>query len=587
MSKDVPYSLSELSDDTGAFKLGLTINAYNTINEKGQTIFCAEAHQSMLDTHSTLREKNQYILEAKLQLIINQWIRFWNKRNALQDLKKTIQEQNQDRENLLRNSLTVTHRARLDILKNKLAFEDTDTFEKLKKKLDNIPVPIEPSSGYMPPRPFYHEPEITLSQSVLFQKSKIINRYQRSYEKKLNTWEKICEKYEKNLEISKIKYIEELKAYEEEKKGIEQEIEEKRQLFLQEIVSRNEQVELLELNYQGRQKDAVEAYFDLVLMQSDYPDYFPRNTELEYQKGSYTLIINYQLPGPDLIGREKGVDYEIEPYKENIHFYTEEEFNKIYNDIVYKILLRINHEIYEADTASVLNAIQLNGLVKTLNMANGQDENICIATIRTTRTEFEKVNLYKIDPQLCFRYLNGIADREMKNLNPIPNSQPFMRNREMLDPKRGIPEPMNRQTGLTNLSMEDFEHTLLEIFEKEFRMKPGEMKLMQDSPEGVFEFYGIDPNPFLGGKILIQAMRATEPIGVSSVKELFGSLIHEAAIKGILVTTSDFTTEAIEFAKNKPLSLLNGNKLLALFENHGYQPQRNLQEVINMTERRF
>jgi restriction system protein len=587
MSKDVPFSLSELSDDSGAFKLGLTINTYNKINEKGQTIFCVEAHQSILDIHTTLHEKNEYILEAKLQLIINQWIRLWNKRNTILDLKKNIQEQTEDRENLLRNSLSVTHRARFDILKNKLAFEDTDTFEQLKKKLDNIPLAIEPSSGYMPPRPFYHEPEITLSQSVLFQKSKIINRYQRSYEKKLNTWEKICEKYEKNLEIGKIKYIEELKVYEEEKKGIEQEIEEKRQSFLQEIVSRNEQVGLLEVNYQGRQKDAVEAFFDLVLMQSDYPDYFPRNTELEYQKGSYTLIINYQLPGPDLIGREKDVEYEIEPYKENIYFYTEEEFNKIYNDIVYKILLRINHEIYEADTASVLNAIQLNGLVKTLNMANGQDENICIATIRTTRTEFEKVNLNKIDPQLCFRYLNGIADREMKNLNPIPNSQPFMRNREMLDPKRSIPELMNRQTGLTNLSMEDFEHTLLEIFEKEFRMKSGEMKLMHDSPEGVFEFYGIDPNPFMGGKILIQAIRSTEPIGVGSVKELFGTLIHEAAIKGILVTTSDFTTEAIEFAKNKPLSLLNGNKLLALFENHGHQPQRNLQEVINMTERRF
>ncbi len=585
MSKDVPFSLSELSD--GAFKLGLTINVYNKINEKGQTFFCAEAHQSILDTHATLREKNEYILEAKLQLIINQWIRFWNKRNTLQDLKKSIQEQSEDRENLLRNSLSVTHRVRLDILKNEITFGETDTFEKLQKRLENIPVVIEPSSGYMPPRPFYHEPEITLSQAVFFQKSKIISQYQRSYEKKLKTWEKICEKYEKNLEISKIKYIEELKAYEEVKKEIELEIEEKRQFFLQEIDKRNEEVDLLEVNYQARQKDAVEAYFDLVLMQSVYPDYFPRNTELEYQKGTWTLIINYQLPGPDLIGREKAVDYEMEPYKENIQFYTEDEFNKIYNDIVYKILLRINHEIYEADSASVLNAIQLNGLVKTLNMANGQDENICIATIRTTRSEFEKVNLNKIDPQLCFRYLNGIADREMKNLNPIPSSQPFMRNRDMLDPKRNIQEPVNWQAGLTNLSMEDFEHTLLEIFEKEFRMKSGEMKLIPDSPEGVFEFYGIDPNPFLGGKILIQAMRSTEPIGVSSVKELFGSLIHEAAIKGILVTTSDFTTEAIEFAKNKPLSLLNGNKLLTLFENHGHQPQRNLQEVINMTERRF
>jgi restriction system protein len=587
MSKDVPFHLSELLDDTGAFKLGLTINAYNTINEKGQTIFCVEASHSILDVNQTLREKNEFILEAKLQLIINQWIRLWNKRNALQDLKKTIQEQTEERENILRNSLLVMHKANLDKLKNNSDFEETESFKNLKKKLEDFPVLIEPSSGYMPPRPFYHEPEITLSQAMLFQKKKIINRYQRSYEKKLRTWEKICDKYEKNLEINKIKFHEEVKAAEEEKKKIEQEIEEKRQLYLQERDKRNEQVDVLEVNYQSRQKDAVEAYFDLVLIQSEYPDYFPRNTEIEYQKGTWTLIVNYQLPGPDLIGREKAVDYETEPFKENIQFYTEDEFNKIYNDIVYKILLRVNHEIYEADTAGVLNSIQLNGLVNTLNKANGQDENICIATITTTRTEFNKVNLHKIDPQLCFRYLNGIGDRQLKNLNPIPTSQPFMRHREMLDPKRSIQESMKKQAGLINLSMQDFEHTLMEIFEKEFRMEPGEMKLIEGSPEGVFEFYGIDPNPFLGGKILIQAMRSTVPIGVSSVKELFGSLIHEGAIKGVLVTTSDFTTEAIEFAKNKPLSLINGNKLLALFENHGQQPQANLQEIINMSARQF
>jgi restriction system protein len=322
-------------------------------------------------------------------------------------------------------------------------------------------------------------------------------------------------------------------------------------------------------------------------MQSEYPDYFPRNTELEYQKGTWTLIVNYQLPGPDLIGKEKSVDYEMEPFKENIHFYTEDEFNKLYNDIIYKILLRVTHEIYEADTARVLNGIQLNGLVNTLNKANGQDENICIATITTTRIEFDKVNLHKIDPQLCFRYLNGIADRQMKNLNPIPVLQPFMRYREMLDPKRSILDSGKKQMVLSNLNMEDFEHTLLDIFEKEFRMVPGEMKLNEKSPLGVFEFSGIDPNPFLGGKILIQAIRSTELIGVSSVKELFGSIIHEDAIKGIMVTTSDFSTEAIEFAKNKPISLLNGNKLLALFENHGQKPQTNLKEVISMSSRRF
>ena len=39
---------------------------------------------------------------------------------------------------------------------------------------------------------------------------------------------------------------------------------------------------------------------------------------------------------------------------------------------------------------------------------------------------------------------------------------------------------------------------------------------------------------------------------------------------GILVTTSNYGRDSIDFAKDKPLTLMNGAELLGLLNKHGY-----------------
>lgn len=86
-------------------------------------------------------------------------------------------------------------------------------------------------------------------------------------------------------------------------------------------------------------------------------------------------------------------------------------------------------------------------------------------------------------------------------------------------------------------------------------------------------------DPLRGGKIVIQAKRYTNTVDVSAVRDLYGAVINEGAVKGILVTTSKFGPEAYSFAKDKPLTLLNGNELLSLLERHGYKFRINLPEA--------
>jgi len=49
------------------------------------------------------------------------------------------------------------------------------------------------------------------------------------------------------------------------------------------------------------------------------------------------------------------------------------------------------------------------------------------------------------------------------------------------------------------------------------------------------------------------------------------------AVKGILVTTSLYGNDSREFAKDKPITLIDGANLVHMFQQHGYEVKIELQ----------
>ncbi len=129
------------------------------------------------------------------------------------------------------------------------------------------------------------------------------------------------------------------------------------------------------------------------------------------------------------------------------------------------------------------------------------------------------------------------------------------------------------------MDWEDFEHLIREVFEKEFASAGGEVKVTRASRDGGVDAVVFDPDPIRGGKIVIQAKRYTNTVDVGAVRDLHGTVMHEGANKGILVTTSDYGPDAYTFVKGKPLILLNGANLLHLLERHGHKARIDLQEA--------
>lgn len=66
-----------------------------------------------------------------------------------------------------------------------------------------------------------------------------------------------------------------------------------------------------------------------------------------------------------------------------------------------------------------------------------------------------------------------------------------------------------------------------------------------------------------GEKWVVQCKRWRGAVGEPVVREFFGTMHHEKADRGVLITTGTFTNQAREWAKGKPLSLVDGREFLA------------------------
>lgn len=90
------------------------------------------------------------------------------------------------------------------------------------------------------------------------------------------------------------------------------------------------------------------------------------------------------------------------------------------------------------------------------------------------------------------------------------------------------------------------------------------------SGDGGIDIIAINEQPIVGGKYVIQCKRyATgNNIGEPVIRELYGVMHAENANKGILITTSDFSKQAIVFAQDKAIELITGQSLLNLLNKY-------------------
>ena len=342
----------------------------------------------------------------------------------------------------------------------------------------------------------------------------------------------------------------------------------------------NAEVDALKDAYYGEGANklaAIDEHAELVLDASRYEDWMEADFDLGFNLDSRMLTVEYGLPARDRMPTLTKVTFVNGEMREK-HL-TERQANSLYDSVCYQVAIRTLHELFEADEADAFGAIVFNGWVDAVDPGTGLERRACILSVQAGRDDFLAINLSAVDPRACFKSLKGVAATTLAGMTPVQPILQLDRSDARFVASRDVADALTSGTNLAAMPWEEFEHLIRELFEQEFASSGGEVHVTQASRDGGVDAIAFDPDPIRGGKIVIQAKRYTATVDVAAVRDLYGTVLNEGATKGILVTTADYGPDSYDFAKDKPLTLLNGSNLLALLEKHGHKARIDIREA--------
>jgi restriction system protein len=317
-------------------------------------------------------------------------------------------------------------------------------------------------------------------------------------------------------------------------------------------------------SYRACDVQAVIDYFTTVLENDVILEEHAPNVRVGFVPESKQLVVEYQLPTIEVIPTETGYKYvkkedDIQATPRRLP-----EVRRLYRDLLAQLACRALYAVADGDTAGVVDVVVLNGFVDTIDPGTGKRITPTIISVRALASELREIDFSKVDATACLMGLKALVSRSAHELDPV---RPIV-NFNMVDPrfidKSDVLSGLDSRPNIAELTPSEFEALMTNLFEK----MGLETRLTQASRDGGVDCVAWDMRPVVGGKVVIQAKRYKNTVGVSAVRDLFGTMINEGAAKGILVTTSGFGASTYDFSKNKPIELVSGSNLLSMLSEY-------------------
>ncbi|WP_197424356.1 restriction endonuclease [Bradyrhizobium yuanmingense] len=247
--------------------------------------------------------------------------------------------------------------------------------------------------------------------------------------------------------------------------------------------------------------------------------------------------------------------------------------------LLYALCLRAAYLVAKSDEGNWFDTVAINMVQSWFDGATGTPQEGTIASLQANKSDLVTLQLHQVDPKACFRHLKGISTPSVETVAPIRPIFVMNKEDDRIVESRDVAETLEIETNLASMPWEDFEHLVSQLFEWEFGQNGVEVKVTRASRDRGVDAIMFDPDPLRGGKYVLQAKRYTRPVDVAAIRDLYGTVVNEGANRGIIVTTSSYGPDAYEFAKDKPLSLVDGQHLIAMLRKHGRNFRINLAEA--------
>ncbi|KOV35815.1 hypothetical protein ADK60_08415 [Streptomyces sp. XY431] len=307
--------------------------------------------------------------------------------------------------------------------------------------------------------------------------------------------------------------------------------------------------------------EAVQEYFSAVLYASaGWPEGFPHRLVAAWEASSRQLVVNWELPGPDVVPATGRVRYVKTDDREAEVARPATERKALYREVLAQSALRVVTELYRADGDGLLASVVLNGFVRGIDPATGREAERFLTTVTVDRAEFAGLTLDRVAAVECFQGLGGVLSARPERLDEVrPDRLPETVGGSVAG-QGGEDDP-----DLFEMDPIEFEELIAELF----RLRGFRVMTTARSGDAGVDVVAEDLDPVTGGRIVIQAKRYRSTVSPTAVRDLDSTVRHHGAIKGILVTTAGFGPGSYEYIRNKPLTLVSGPELVELLAEQG------------------
>jgi Restriction endonuclease len=315
--------------------------------------------------------------------------------------------------------------------------------------------------------------------------------------------------------------------------------------------------------YSAHTSNGIAGHFQLALgtLALPIPLNFPWSTF--YDANERLLQINQRVPFiADIV--VKRADSKRPPAKKDT--------DNFLRRLIPAISLHIAQHAARNDLCEDVDAIAVNCWCRYFERTTGHLKNAFVSSLKVGKTDILQLNITKADALDAFRALRGAYVYSTQEIVPIEPQIRLDKKDDRFVEGKEVLEGMAQGQNLATMDWQDFEHLIRELLAKEFGRKEGsEVRITRASRDRGVDAVIFDPDPLHGGKYVVQAKRYNNVVDVSAVRDLWGTVLNEGAARGILVTTSKYGRDAYDFVSNKPITLIDGQNLLALLAKHGFK----------------
>jgi restriction system protein len=179
-----------------------------------------------------------------------------------------------------------------------------------------------------------------------------------------------------------------------------------------EAAARNAFIAGRQLAFTAGEAESVEWFARCVLRASRYPDRFPREYQVAYDRQTRNVTVEFELPAQDVVPLIGGYRYVkardvIEPVP-----HSEDEISRLYERLISGIALRTLHEIFSATAPEVVRAVSFAGYVSVTDQATGKPVRSQLLAVSAERPVFEDLVLAAVEPAACLARLNAEGAEE-------------------------------------------------------------------------------------------------------------------------------------------------------------------------------